>query len=449
MNMDIRSQLSRLRRSGKLRVVGSKTIRRFEAGKLISAAEPLPILLKDVEGAAVAGNLFPSRAALAAALRVSPDRFLLELDDLLAGRARRPGAGLTRRDQVYGDFEIPLSRIRQVPFLTYYASDRGPYLTAGVWVVRDPVHGVNLSYHRLMMTSPTRGTVRVVENRGMDTAIKHANGKAEVAICVGAPAHVLFAAALSPAMGVNEFGLAARFDRVDLVRCKTVDLEVPADCECVIEGRFTGKLKAEGPFVDITGTIDGVRSQPEFEITRVSGKKDPIHYTIVPGLADHKTLMGVPKELDIFREVSKVCRCLDIRITPGGASWLHAVVKIEKKNADDGGRAIRAAFQGHRSLKACVVVDSDIDLDRPEQVEWSLATRFQASKGLVVLHGQPGSSLDPSALHRPGKKTLGSKMGLDATIPCGVPRRLFERLAVMDRRPRRRGAFSARRRGLA
>lgn len=419
----------RLRKTGVLKTIGRRVRRRFEAGRLIGQAEPRPILLRNAEGAMVLGNLLPSRRVLAEGLGVSPERFLGDLDAILKGRIRRPGAGLTIRDTVFGDFEIPLSRIREVPFLTYYPSDGGPYLTAGVWVVRDPVHGVNLSYHRLMMVSPTKGTVRVVENRGMDTAIKHSGGKAEVAVCIGAPMHVLFAAALSPAMGVNELGLAARFGRVNLVRCKTVDLVVPAECECVFEGRFTGRRGREGPFVDITGTIDGARRQPVFELTRVAGKKDPIHYTIVPGLSDHRTLMGVPKELDIFREVSKVCRCIDVRITPGGASWLHAVVKIEKKNADDGGRAIRAAFQGHRSLKGCVVVDADIDIDDPGQVEWSLATRFQASKGLVVLRRQPGSSLDPSALHSLGRKSLGSKMGLDATIPAGAERRLFRRIA--------------------
>ncbi|MFA6317200.1 MAG: UbiD family decarboxylase [Elusimicrobiota bacterium] len=429
MKLDIRSLVGRFSRGGGLKVVGSKTSRRFDACRLLSGAEPSPILLQDAEGARVLGNIFPTRAALAAALGVRPDRFLQEVDGLVSGRLRKPDAGLTVSDKLYGEVEIPLSKIRKVPFLTYYPSDGGPYLTAGVWVVKDPVHGLNLSYHRLMMVSPTKGRVRVVENRGMDTAIRHAGGKAEVAVCIGVPAHVLFAAALSPAMGVNEYGLAARFGRVDLVRCRNVDLVVPADCEAVIEGRFTGRKGPEGPFVDITGTIDGVRSQPEFEITAVWGKKDPIHYAIVPGLRDHKTLMGVPKELDIYREVGRECCVLDVRITEGGASWLHAVVKIDKRRPEDGLAAARAAFRGHKSLKACVVVDSDIDLDFPEEVEWSLATRFQASKGLLVLKAEPGSSLDPSAKHVPGKKSLTDKTGFDATIPSGVPRRLFTRIA--------------------
>ena len=222
--------------------------------------------------------------------------------------------------------------------------------------------------------------------------------------------------------------LAARFGRLELARCKTVDLEVPAACELVIEGRFTGETGVEGPFVDITGTIDFVRTQPVFEITRVSGRKDAIHYTIVPASADHLTLMGIPKELDMYREIGKVCDCKDVAITPGGSCWLHSVVRIAKKSPEDGKRALEAAFQAHRSLKHCVVVDEDIDILNPAEVEWAVATRFQADKGLLLLADQPSSSLDPSAHHEPGKKSRGAKLGLDATIPWGAERSLFKRV---------------------
>jgi len=267
----------------------------------------------------------------------------------------------------------------------------------------------------------------VVERRGTDNALKNSGGKAEAAICIGAPVHVLFAAALSPAPDIDETGLAARFAPLELRRCKTVDLEVPADCQLVIEGRFTGETGPEGPFVDITGTMDIVRRQPVFEITRISGKADPLHYTILPAGMDHKTLMGVPKELDMYRELGKVCRCLDVRVTPGGSSWLHAAIRIAKAGPDDGKRAIAAAFRAHKSLKHCVVVDEDIDIADPQAVEWAVATRVQADRDLVILKDQPSSSLDPSAAHVPGKGSRGSKLGIDATVPNGGDPALFKR----------------------
>jgi UbiD family decarboxylase len=107
---------------------------------------------------------------------------------------------------------------------------------------------------------------------------------------------------------------------------------------------------------------------------------------------------------------------------------LHAVVQIEKQHEEDGRRAIWAAFQGHTSLKHVVVVDTDVDLYDSADVEWAIATRFQADRDLVVLSDQPSSSLDPSATHTPGQKARTAKMGLDATAPLGEERRGYERV---------------------
>ena len=131
--------------------------------------------------------------------------------------------------------------------------------------------------------------------------------------------------------------------------------------------------------------------------------------------------MGMPKEPTIFAEVNKVTRCLNVNITPGGASWLHAVVQIAKDAPDAGKEAITAAFRGHGSLKHVWIVDADINPFSSEDVEWAVATRFQADRGLSVLTEQPSSSLDPSAHHAPGQKSRTAKMGIDATIYWDTP----------------------------
>ena len=122
----------------------------------------------------------------------------------------------------------------------------------------------------------------------------------------------------------------------------------------------------------------------------------------------------MPREPTIFNEVNKVAKCTGVNITPGGCSWLHAVVSINKKNEGDGRAAIDAAFKGHKSLKRAIIVDSDIDIDDPNEVEWALATRFQADRDLLIKDNEKGSSLDPSADPETYKTT---KMGLDATKP--------------------------------
>jgi UbiD family decarboxylase len=222
---------------------------------------------------------------------------------------------------------------------------------------------------------------------------------------------------MSPAKGVDELSIAHALAPTPLARCATVDLEVPAECEAVLEGRITGRQASEGPFIDLTETWDAVRQQPVIEIDCVTHRKSPIYHALLPGSLEHKLLMGLPREPTIFRAVAEVVDCLNVSITPGGMSWLHAVVQIARRGPDDGRLAIEAAFRGHGSLKHVVVVDEDVDLYDPAAVEWAVATRFQADRDLLVFENQPSSSLDPSAYAVPGQKARTAKMGLDATIP--------------------------------
>jgi UbiD family decarboxylase len=220
---------------------------------------------------------------------------------------------------------------------------------------------------------------------------------------------------------MDELSIANALTTTPLVRCRTVDLEVPAESEIVLEGRITRQMVEEGPFLDLTETMDVVRLQPVVEITCITRRYDAIYQALLPGGLEHKLLMGLPREPTIYDEVSKVCDCLNVLLTPGGGSWLHGVVQIRKSQADDGRRAIEAAFRGHSSLKHVWVVDEDIDIYDPAELEWAVATRFQSDTDLVVLSNQPGSSLDPSGLHAPGSKSRTAKMGLDATIPWLKP----------------------------
>ena len=123
--------------------------------------------------------------------------------------------------------------------------------------------------------------------------------------------------------------------------------------------------------------------------------------------------MGFPREAAIWDAVSKVVpRVRKVRLTPASGGWLHAVVSIEKQHEGDGKSAIMAAFAAHPSLKHVVVVDSDVDPDNPWEVEWAIATRFQADRDLVLVRNARGSTLDPSS-----QDGLTSKVGIDATKP--------------------------------
>ncbi len=314
-----------------------------------------------------------------------------------------------------------------LPFLLHLPEDGGYYCASNVVIIKDPDLGRNMCYHRLMRLDHRHVAARIVEFRGTYTAMRKVEGDLPVAICIGVSLATHLAASMSPPPGVDELSIAQALQPTPLVKCLTNDLEVPADAEIVLEGRITRQRAREGPFMDLTETMDFIRLEPVIAIDLITHRRDPIYHALLPGGLEHKMLMGMPKEPTIFAEVSKVARCTGVVITPGGASWLHAVVQIDKQGPDDGRQAIEAAFRGHGSLKHVWVVDTDIDIYDPAQVEWALATRFQADKDLIVYPNQPGSSLDPSGNHVPGQKSRTAKMGLDCTIPWGADRTKFLR----------------------
>lgn len=396
----------------------------LESARLIFALDGKPVFFSRLSGHPgwrLLSGMCAQRGTFAAALGCSVPELVPRLAE--AVKAPQPPPVLDRGP--CQEVVEPVDLIR-LPIPRYHQGDGGPYITAGVSTVKDPVFGRNISFHRLMVLDEARFTARIVEGRGTHTALTRVDGDLPVAIAVGAPVQVLLAAAMSPDKEVDELGIAHALVPTPLVRCQTVDLEIPATAELVLEGHITGELADEGPFPDLTGTMDRIRKQPVIKIDHVTHRRDPIFHALLPSGMEHKNLMGMPREPTIFAAVNDVCRCKGVYVTPGGMSWLHAVVQIDKQDDEDGLRAIEAAFRGHTSLKHVVVVDKDVDLYDSGHVEWAIATRFQADRDLIVLHDQPSSSLDPSASQTPGQKARTAKMGLDATIPAGEARSNYE-----------------------
>ncbi|HIH23099.1 TPA: UbiD family decarboxylase, partial [Candidatus Micrarchaeota archaeon] len=324
--------------------------------------------------------------------------------------------------------EVDLSKF-PIPF--HAEKDGGPYFSSAVVIAQDKELGRNCSFHRMMVIGKDKVVMRILP-RHLSEFIKRAGdadgGGLDVAFDVGAPINVLLAAATSVEIGTDELGIANTLMPFRTVRLSN-GIEVPADAEFAFEGRVNAnELVDEGPFVDLTETYDIVRKQPTMKITKVYHRREPIWHVLLPGGLEHKILMGMPREPTIFNEVNRVCECTGVNITPGGCSWLHAVVSIRKKSEDDGKKAIEAAFKGHKSLKHVVVVDDDIDIYNPNSVEWAIATRVQADKSVVIKTGERGSSLDPSADPYTYSTT---KMGIDATKPLVAHGKNFEKAKWM------------------
>lgn len=393
-----------------------------EAGAAIAEREGRVVVLNRVRGASgrVVGGVVSSRELMAAAIGCTPS----ETVRVLARAMDAP-----RRVQPTGDAPFlhgpPASTVEEA--FAQLVHDPGadrPYLSASVIAARSRRHGMNLSFHRMMYLGDNRFSVRIVP-RHLAMILQETDGVAEVAVLLGLHPAVSLAASCSGPPDLDELELASAL--VDGLPTVDVDgLTLPAGTEIVLRGTLNAReLADEGPFVDLTGTLDGVRQQPTFTVTRILRRPDAFLQTIVPGGKEHKLLMGTPQEPRIYRAVSNAVPSLSqVALTPGGCSWLHAAVSLRDPRPGQARNAGMAALGAHPSLKRVVVVDADVDVFDAEAIEWAIATRVQPDRDVVVIPGCRGSSLDPS---RDGRDDTTAKWLIDATIPPDKPRAEFER----------------------
>lgn len=425
--MSLRTYIDRLIDTNQLVQIKKPVSKTYEAAGILKKLEPKPVLFRNVKESPfpIIGNLFCTKTVFADYFGISPAGIIPMLMSALEQRSS--GTVISSapcQDVIHLDPDLDL-----LPLLKHCDKDGGNYITSGIMITCHPEYGQNVDFHRLMQFSKTQMAVRVVRNRHFDTFLQNCR-QIDVAICIGNPPNILAAAATSVAMGINEMEIANALELIRLTPAKTVDLLVPADSEFVIEGTvYLDRKHPEGPFVDLTETYDVVREEPTFEIKAITHRHDAIWHALLPGGLEHKLLMGMPREPTIFKKVNDVVRCLDVYVNPGGCSWLHAVVRIDKQDEEDGKKAIAAAFAGHGSLKHVYIVDRDINIYDPLEIEWAMATRFQADRDLVLRDKAPGSSLDPSA---EAGTHLTTRAGFDLTKPLHSVGKTFDRASFPE-----------------
>jgi len=324
--------------------------------------------------------------------------------------------------------------LSKIPVLTHFEKDPGPYITSAVLYAKSVEGNIeNVSVHRLQVLDDKHLAIRLVPRHlfKLWQTAKEAGKDLDVSVSVGVHPAVMLAASSPLPFGVCEFDVANTLMNggLSLVRCELVDAVAPAEAELVLEGRISADEEVlEGPFVDITGTYDVERMQPVVEVVGVMRRRDYVYQALLPSGSEHRLLMGLPREVLIWESVSKVVPNVDaVNLSLGGSGWLHAVISIEKQVDGDAKNALLAAFAAHPSLKHAVVVDSDIDVYNVSDVEWAVATRFQASEDLIIIKNVRGSTLDSSANQENG---LTTKMGVDATRPLTKPKEKFERAKI-------------------
>jgi UbiD family decarboxylase len=422
--MSYRNFIDRLKENGKLVEVQQPVSPRFEASRIAKKTKA-PVLFHDISGSKVIMNLLGSRDELASMLGVPKEEIIKKLSEVSPEGEVKLVSESPTLDVV--EDEVDLTKL---PILTHFEKDGAPYITAGI-VVSEYGGVMNASIHRLMLVGKDKLAARLVPPRHTYLLHKKAAEKGEplpVAIVLGCDPTIIYATSTRVPVGKEfEYAAALRGAPIELFECSN-GIKVPHS-EIVLEGYVDPIEKVdEGPFVDITGTYDVVRKEPVIRITRIIHRKDPIYHGILPAGPEHLLMMGVPYEPRIYRAVGEVTTVKNVVLTEGGCCYLHAVVQIEKQTEGDAKNAIMAAFAAHTSLKHVVVVDEDINIFDPNDVEFAIATRVKGDMDILIIPNVRGSSLDP----RGAPDGTTTKVGVDATKIL-IEKENFERAIIPEK----------------
>jgi 2,5-furandicarboxylate decarboxylase 1 len=377
----------------------------------------------------VVSGLVSDRGWMAEAMGVEPEEILARFQEA----ALEP---LPCRETTLAPVQEVVHRqvdlLKQLPLPTHNEHDGGPYISAGLMIVRNPRTGKqNVTIHRCQVNGPDRLGVLLLprHTHAFFQMAEEAGQPLDAAIVVGIDPLTLLASQAIVPMDQDELEIAGALQRrpLPVVKCLNSEIRVPAEAEIVIEGRFLPNVRElEGPFGEFPQYYGPRAKRHVMEVTAVTHRKDAIFHTIVGGGLEHLLLGAIPKEATLLAHLRRnFPNVLDVHLSPGGVMRYHLFVKIKKRQDGEAKNIMMGAFAGSFDLKQVVVVDDDVDIHNPTEVEWAVATRFQADRDLLIVAESQGSKLDPST-----RDGVGAKMGLDATKPLSAPEMTFKRIRV-------------------
>ncbi|MDA8189191.1 MAG: UbiD family decarboxylase [Dehalococcoidales bacterium] len=426
---DLREFLTDLRERGQLVQVDRSVSPHLELSlitKELNDRQGPAVLFTNVQGSPlpVVTNLFPSRERAAMALGVGVD----DMRDRWIEAMRAPLEPVTVDRAACKEIIRDSAALTQIiPQIVWHERDGGPYLPFGLCICKDPDTGRrNMAIYRIHMKGGNKVGMKLQppQHGGVCYAKAEARGEPlQIAIAIGGDPALYIASQAVTGFGVDEIGLAGRLRGapVELVKCETVDLEVPAGAEIVLEGRvLPGVREAEGPFGEFQGYYSGASMRQVVEFTAITHRRDPIYLATYEGRPPTNThvLQAIAREPRYFTQIRDyVCPTVkDVYVTLGGAACYHVWVSIHQQAAGQAKNVALELLKSHL-VKHVIVVDDDIDVRDPLQMEWVLATRVQADRDVLILPGMASQHLDPSQPAHPSG--LGCKMAIDATIPYG------------------------------
>ena len=373
------------------------------------------LLLENVKGSAfpVVTNLHAGRRRMALAMNAEPR----ELQRAFLKAMERPVAPVVVDTgpvkevvQTGGDVDL-----LALPQIVHHAADAGPYITAAISFARDPEDGTwNCAYNRLMIMGRDRTSIHI-------TASKHLWEFYQKAEAKGEALPVAFAVGVHPAIGLGALAIGSidederaimggiLGEPLELVRCETSDLLVPAHAEMVLEGEILpGERTPEGPFSEFTGYSLGQRQREVVRYNAVTMREGALFHDIAVAQVDHLLLSTIPMEANLYRAVRAIVPSVTAVRVPAPYS---CYVAIEQRVAGQAKNAILAVLGADMYIKRVVVVDHDVNIFDDREVAWALGTRCQADRDITVISNTRGSDLDPST----DSDGYTAKWGVDAT----------------------------------
>uniref|UniRef100_B8HY79 UbiD family decarboxylase n=1 Tax=Cyanothece sp. (strain PCC 7425 / ATCC 29141) TaxID=395961 RepID=B8HY79_CYAP4 len=313
--------------------------------------------------------------------------------------------------------------LNQLPLIRPYPGDAGKIITLGLVITKDCETGTpNVGVYRLQLQSKTTMTVHWLSVRGGARHLRKAaerGQKLEVAIALGVDPLIIMAAATPIPVELSEWLFAGLYGGtgVNLAKCKTVDLEVPADSEFVLEGTITpGEVLPDGPFGDHMGYYGGVEDSPLVRFHCLTHRQEPIYLTTFSGRPPKEEAMMAIALNRIYTPIlrQQVPEIVDFFLPMEALSYKAAILSIDKAYP---GQARRAALAFWSALpqftytKFVIVVDKTINIRDPGQVVWAISSKVDPSRDVFILPDTPFDSLDFASQ----KIGLGGRMGIDAT----------------------------------
>nr|7P9Q_A Chain A, AnInD [Glutamicibacter nicotianae]7P9Q_B Chain B, AnInD [Glutamicibacter nicotianae]7P9Q_C Chain C, AnInD [Glutamicibacter nicotianae]7P9Q_D Chain D, AnInD [Glutamicibacter nicotianae]7P9Q_E Chain E, AnInD [Glutamicibacter nicotianae]7P9Q_F Chain F, AnInD [Glutamicibacter nicotianae] len=314
----------------------------------------------------------------------------------------------------------PRVDLLSLPIPVHAQKDGGAYVDAGVVIAADPDTGVlNTSIQRFMVENENTLHVNIDAGRHLGAYLAKAKAKGEplsFSLNIGVHPGVHFAAAtpseVAP-LDVDELGIAAEFQDgpVRIVQGDDPRVTVLADAMISLECQmYADDLADEGPFAEVTGYYAERAPRPRVTVTAVHLQRNPVFHSILSGQEVFNSV-GLLGESALFDQVSKqVPGILEVALTDGGCGFYHAVVQLKQVRAGWSKQAILATFAAFPPLKMVTIVDEDVDLRNPRDVEWAMATRLDPERGILRIDDTFGHGLNPSF-----PDYFGSKVGFDAT----------------------------------